>query len=170
MISFKSFIYAIHDAIMKANDSFMDKHTGFLDKYFEDIPSDDEVKYSSDSDKDDKKNFGSGYLRPKSVVVQYPYQTEKGVEFTEVHVPLITLVPFSMAQIEKARIWAQFEMEIVNDELQLNFIDRKSSGLGKKSKTSRGTLEVTFAPQESSEGLKQLIEGYEKALKRQIPS
>ena len=59
-------------------------------------------------------------------------------------------------------------MEIVDDELQLNFTDRNRR-FGKKSKTTRGTLEITISPQESSDGLKLLIEGYETALKSQIP-
>ncbi|HKJ42090.1 MAG TPA: hypothetical protein VKA27_08335 [Sunxiuqinia sp.] len=91
-------------------------------------------------------------------------------KFVEVHVLLITLAPVAMSQIEKAKLTANFEMQIVDGELQLNFTDRSRSGNGRKSKTSHGKLEITITPQESSKGLKQLIEGYENALKSQIPS
>ncbi|MFT5250324.1 MAG: hypothetical protein ACI93P_002059, partial [bacterium] len=34
MISFKSFVQSIHDAVLKANDALMDKNTDLLDRYF----------------------------------------------------------------------------------------------------------------------------------------
>ena len=214
MISFKSFINAIHDAILSANDSLMEKNTGLLDKFFIDSTNEDQLQATLDdalkassqitskkgnvtredftkaseamekakkalqADEGDTEEPGKhegnaqipGRMTPKSVVVEYPHQTENGIEFVEVHVPLITLAPVAMSQIEKATLTANFEMQIENGELQLNFSDRSRSGFGKKSKTSHGKLEITIMPQESSEGLKQLIEGYENALKSQIPS
>lgn len=205
MISFKSFVDAIHEAIMMANEALMDKNTGLLDKYFNTATNEDELQSSLDgalkaskdiADKkgsvtredfknasdaiekarqalsaDDNQNSAQipGTLSPKSVVVEFPQQTPNGIEFVEVHVPLITLVPVAMSQIEKATISANFDIEIVNDEVQLNFTNKSSGLSGRKSKATRGKLELTIAPQESSEGLRQLIEGYEKALKAQIP-
>ena len=110
-----------------------------------------------------------GKLVPRTVVVEYPRQTENGIEKVDVEVPLITLSPISMSHIEKATLTANFEMEIVDDELQLNFTNRERAPLGKRSRTTRGKLEITIAPSETSEGLKQLVEGYEKVLKAQIP-
>lgn len=215
MISFKSFINAIHDAILSANDSLMEKNTGLLDKFFVDTTNEDQLQATlddalkasnqvtskkgnvtredftkaseaiekarkalqaeeGDTEGGTDKLEGSaqipGRLSPKSVVVEYPHQTENGIEFVEVHVPLITLSPMAMSHIEKATLTANFEMQIVDGELQLNFSDRSRGGFSKKSKTSHGKLEITITPQESSEGLKQLIEGYENALKSQIPS
>jgi hypothetical protein len=208
MISFKFFVNAIHDAILSANDTLMEKNTGILDKFFEDTSNEEGLQSSLDhalqvsnniiskkgnvtrddfkdaldalgnakkalsGNSDDSTAANSaripGTLSPKSVVVEYPHQTANGIEFIEVHVPLITLVPLSMSQIQKATVTANFEMEIVNDELQLNFTN-KSKGMGRKSKKTWGKLEITITPQESSDGLKQLVEGYEQALKSQIP-
>jgi len=208
MISFKFFVNAIHDAILSANDTLMEKNTGMLDKYFVDNSNEDELQASLDhalqtttnivskkgaatpddfkaaldalesakkalSPTDDNKTntiAGTpGTLSPKSVVIEYPHQTANGIEFVEVHVPLITLVPLTMSHIEKAKLSANFEMEIVNDELQLNFTNKPRGRFGRKSKRTWGQLEITISPQESSEGLKQLVEGYEQALKNQIP-
>ena len=209
MISFKLFVNAIHDAILSANDTLMEKNTGMLDKYFVDLSNGDELQSSLDhalqtttnivskkenatpndfknaidalegarkalSPNDDSNNTSAkasvpGTLSPKSVVVEYPHQTANGIEFVEVHVPLITLVPLSMSQIEKATISANFEMEIVNDELQLNFTNKPRGRFGRKSKRTWGELKITISPRESSEGLKLLVEGYEQALKSQIP-
>ena len=208
MISFKSFVNAIHDAIIAANDSLMEQSTGLLDKFFADTSNEEDLQASLDNALQaskyitskkgnvtradfqtatnaiekaqkalapDDENTGSstaripGTLSPKSVVVEYPRQTENGIEFIEVHVPLITLVPLNMPQIEKATLTANFEMEIVDGELQLNFSERNKGGFSKRSKSTRGKLEITISPQETSEGLKKLVEGYEQALKSQIP-
>lgn len=165
MISFKSFVNAVHDAIMNASDSLMDKNVGILNTYFEEVVTED--KNPSTRVTTTKKS-----LAPKTVTLEYPNQNANGdVETTHVQVPLITLVPITMSQIEKATLTADFEMEIVNDELQLHFTNGSSAGKGglfKKSKTNRGKLEIVITPKETTDGLKQIIEGYEAILKRQI--
>ncbi len=204
MISFKAFINAIHDAVLAANDSLMEKNTGLLDKYFE-APKDerdirksiDEAiqisKFVSKKENPSKEEYkkaqnalekaqealsdeGSteavGALSPKSVVVEYPRQTSQGIEYTEVHVPLITLIPLTMSEIKEAKLTTDFEIELVDDEVQINFNpsrSKKGKVFGKKPESTFGRLEITISPRESSEGLKNLVEGYEKALKSQIP-
>jgi hypothetical protein len=164
MISFKSFVIAIHEAIISATDTLMDKNVGLLDKYFTETPK-------------DEKNVDTGAVNtvntlvPKSVILEYPHLTADGtVENLEVSVPLITLVPLSMSQIEKATLTADFDIEIVDGELQLNFTNRSNNGgiFKKKHETTRAQLKITIAPQDTSEGLKLLVEGYEAILKRQI--
>lgn len=160
MISFKSFVTAIHEAIINASDTLIDKNEGLLEKYFEKKPGDV---------KDDNGNFKE-ILSPKSVILDYPHLTQMGeLQYVEVHVPLITLVPLTMSQVEKATLTADFDIEIIDGEVQLNFTNKKNGGLfQKKSKSTRGKLEITIKPQESAEGLKILVEGYDAILKRQI--
>lgn len=168
MISFKLFVSAIHDAIMGANDALMDKNVSILDKYFTETTE----PASSDVGTEVPTSNQNKILVPKTVVLQYPNLTSSGeVEMTDVHVPLITLVPLSMTKVEKTTLTADFDIEIVDGDLQLNFINRSamSSGIFKKSKsTTRGTLEIVLSPQESTEGLKLLVDGYEAIIKRQI--
>lgn len=162
MISFKAFVDAIHEAIIGASDTLMDKNVGLLDKYFE-APVTKEV-----SDSDGVKTKTTFY--PKNVILEYPTLTNDGkVETTEVQVPLITMVPLAMSHIEKATFTAEFEMDIIDGELQLSFPSEKKEGMfNRKSKGTFGKLEVVIAPQESSEGMKLIVEGYEAILKRQI--
>ncbi|OEK01341.1 hypothetical protein BFP97_07355 [Roseivirga sp. 4D4] len=163
MISFKSFVNAIHDAIINASDSLMDKNVGLLDKYFEENTR--EIK-DPETDEVTKKTI----LDPKTVILEYPSVDASGNEVTsEVHVPLITLVPLQMSQVEKAVVTADFEMEIIDGEIELNF-PKKGNGLSflRKPKKNSAKLEITITPQETSEGLKVLVEGYESILKRQI--
>ncbi len=168
MISFKSFVTAIHSAIMNASDSLMSKNEGLLDKYFEQTTVEEEDKDGVKASKE--------ILKPRTVILEYPTPTvdpdlvkSEGFEKLEVHVPLITLVPLQMSQIEKAVLKADFEIEVVDDEIQLHFTNRKNNGVFKKKpETTYGRLEITMSPIETTEGLKLLVEGYESVLKRQI--
>ena len=112
-------------------------------------------------------------LRPKTVVVHYPIHTSSGIEMKEVHVPLITLVPISMSQISEVKLNTDLEIQLVDDEVQVSFSNRtagKKKGLFEKEpKTTLGHLEITIKPHEGSEGLRRLVEGYEKVLRSQIP-
>ncbi|MFT5337382.1 MAG: hypothetical protein ACJAY8_000183 [Sphingobacteriales bacterium] len=176
MISFKSFVHAIHDAIFKANDAVVDKNADLLDKYFVEknvLERDEHNNVVLDTNGQPLQKI---VQEPVSVIMNYPIINHAGkLEETEVHVPLITLVPMTVSQIEKATIRADFIMEIVNGDLQLDFGGggkQKSGGLfGKpsKSRKTKGSLEITIAPQETPEGLKLLIDGYETMIKRQIP-
>ena len=114
MISFKLFVEAIHHAIVSASDSLMDKNEGLLDKYFE-KPVDGEGK-------------NKGALVPKIVQLEYPALDDTGaVTTTTVQVPLITLVPVTASKIEKATVTAEFALEVINDELQISFPNKKIS-------------------------------------------
>ncbi len=172
MINFKSFVLAIHNAILKANDALMDKNTDLLSKYFietsVDVKDEENNIIVDENGEPEKKNI----LEPVSVVLDYPVIDDNGdLQKTEIHVPLITLVPLSTSQIEKAVLKADFQMQIVDDELQMDFVERDDSKnrFFKNSKSSKGSLEIVISPQDTSEGLKLIIEGYETLLKKQIP-
>lgn len=153
MLSFKKFVTAIQDAIVGASDSLMDKNEDLLDKYFTET-----FDYKDNKDK----------LVPKTVIVQYPHVDADGnVDNVDVSVPLITLVPLTLSRLEKAILKADFEMEVENGELQLHF-SHKSGMFDRKPKGSVGSIEIIFSPQETPEGFKLMVEGYEDILKRQI--
>jgi hypothetical protein len=160
MISFKSFVQSIHDAVLKANDALMDKNTDLLDKYFTE-------KRIEVIDKEDVQKTKK-ILEPISVVMQYPTVDDEGsLKNMDIHVPLIAIVPITTSQIEKAKLTADFDMEIVNGDLQIDFSGKKKlEGLFKKERTSKGKLEIIISPQDTSDGLKLLIERYDTLLKR----
>ena len=154
MISLKAFVEAIHDAIINASNTLMDKNIGLMDNYFVE---------------NENKNTGKKTLAPKNVILEYPVLSSDGqMNTTEIQVPLITLVPLATSQIEKATLTAEFEMEIVDNELQLSFPSHKNGVFHKDSKENTGKLEIVISPQESAEGLKLIVEAYEAVLKRQI--
>lgn len=268
MINLKSFISAVHRAIMAASDQLRDRNAALIDTYFEDlgddkklrdalnnvlqklqgsggggspdrffaanqaddaqlvetlrdalqnVPSDEKELYqlltnalqeaeafqqggqgafraSSGSNAPDAANGpdalralhdalyqdenpneasipGSGSLRPKSVVVQYPYMTKEGtIDTVDVHVPLITLVPLSFSEVKEAKLRTDFELHVNNDELQVGFPGEVKQGdTSTQGAPTTGHLEITIGVQEPSAGLKTLVDGYERTLRAQIP-
>ncbi len=150
MLSLKLFIEAVHNAIVIANQTLSDKSEDFLLKYFTQDPQ------------------NSTKLLPKTVTLDYPSLTASGdVINTDVKVPLITLVPMTNTQIEKATFTFEFEVEEVNGELQMHFI-KSGRFFHKKTKTKPSKVEIVITPQQSPEGVKLLVEGYERMLKRQF--
>ncbi len=181
MISFKFFVNAIQEAIISASDALMDKNLSLLDKYFIEAPKVADTHAVGDSqDFDDSgkeqptvkdaATFDKHLLIPRSVALEYPQLGNEGeIENLEVSVPLITLVPLSMSKIDKATITASFRMAVVNGEVQLDLGDEsRRSFFKRKPKMAWGKIEISLAPQETSEGYKLLVEGYEAILKRQI--
>ncbi|HEU4717324.1 MAG TPA: DUF2589 domain-containing protein [Bacteroidia bacterium] len=167
MISFKAFIEGINSAIVAANDDLMNKHEEILDTYFE----------KTGEDKTDGHE-GHSTLRPKSVCIQYPkMEVDGSITMIDVDVPLVTLIPIEFTKIDKVKITAQFGLQVINNDLQIIFSNeapKKKWSLFGGSKTddktpSPGQLEITIRPSETPEGLKKMIDGYDKVLRAQIP-
>lgn len=114
-----------------------------------------------------------GSLQPKTVTLQYPEQSSEGSFMRNVEVPLITLIPVSMAQVSEVKFKTELELLIEDNNLKVSFPSAAASSANSKEEksTSRSSsIEITITPQQSSEGLRLLIEGYEKALRSQIPN
>lgn len=149
----------------------MEENLGLLDQYFE---PESVVQKREDGDFS-AQALPTEKLHAKSVTIAYPHQTAHGIELVDVAVPLITLVPVNSTQLEKVKMKADFQLTMVNDELQLLFPKEKPPvkkgffGVGKRQRGTFGEIEITITPCDSPSGLNDLIEGYEKALKAQIP-
>lgn len=168
-ISFKKFIQVLHTAILLSSEQIIEKNLMLLDKYFEEHES----KILDEGGNEIIKKT----LVPKTVTLIYPHkvQTENSANpdnFSSiqepVEVPLISMVPMEMCGIKKATFSTEFEMEVIQDELQIYFGKPDTSLLKKSAKTNLGKLEITLTPQETTEGLRIITEGYENFLKRQI--
>ncbi|MBB1138095.1 DUF2589 domain-containing protein [Myroides sp. WP-1] len=167
-ISLKKFIQAIHSAIQMSNEQIVDQNLTLLDRYFEEkeVPSIDlngQTTY--------KKT-----LVPKTVTLSYPQKVQQSTanedSFTllmePVEVPLISMIPLGVCGVKKATFTTAFQMEVIEDELQIHFGKPTGSIVKKAPHTNFGKLELTLSPQETTEGLRLLSEGYENYLKRQI--
>ena len=153
MISFKAFIQAIHSAISDSSEKITNKNQKILDEYF---------------DKKDNR------LVPKTVTLDYPKShsldsTEQyDLTLSSIEVPLITLVPITFQNIEKTVLTAEFELEVIDNAVQIKFEKSRSGIIHRKNNGNIGKLEITLTPQETPEGLQSLIDSYEGFLKRQI--
>ncbi len=157
MLSLKSFIASIHDAILQASDSMMDKHLDLLERHFTAQP-------------ESGATGGQQILTPKMVTLEYHTADQSlNTVVRQVQVPLITLVPLVVPRIEKAVLAADFEMEIAGDEVQINFASPARRSMFGRPKRPIGRLEITLTPQETPEGLKAVVEAYERAVKAQVP-
>lgn len=156
MIQIEQFIQAIHGAVLTANSALMQENLKLLDTYFENLDEGDKTKSNTQ-------------LKAKTVALQFPENTTNGTVMRQVHVPLITLIPVSMAQVSEVKFKTNLELQIEKDALLVSFPSATPTVEGSVAPTT-ASIEITLTPQETSEGLKKLIEGYEKLLRSQIPN
>ena len=111
--------------------------------------------------------------RPKMVAMAFPNQTPSGVESVVVNVPLITLSPISTPRVKEVKITADLEVTTdENDDLHVAFPGPQKKGVfnSKEQKHTTNThIEISLEGTEPPEGLQKVIEGYERALRAQIP-
>lgn len=169
LISFKKFIQAIHSAILLSSEQIVKQNLSLLQEYFEE----QEVEVANEKGEITTKKT----LTPKTVTLTYPVQNQVpnnensdnfALVMAPVEVPLIAMVPMNNCGIEKAKFTTEFQMQIIQDELQILFGKPSSAMLKKTPGTNWGKLEITLSPQETAEGLRLITESYENFLKRQI--
>lgn len=159
MISLNSFVHAIYGAVLDADHALAERNQRLLDTYFEWV--------------EDEK--GADKLRPRTIVVQYPRETSAGMVVHDVHVPLITLLPASTLQIEKLHLKSRLEVVLNKEnEIQVSFQPHSPESSKETPESNQryqglATLEIELTTAALPDGLKSLIEGYERALRAQIP-
>jgi len=173
MVSLRAFVSAVQEAISKASENLAKYNEDLFDKYFYQTTADGTV-VTADTDPSKLAAGKSPSLKAKSVTIEYPRETPEGVKQVEVQVPLITLSPLSMTQIEEAKVKVDFALAIIDGELQLEFPKGgqrpAADGSGGGNKPAMGSVEITMKPADMPEGVKVVVEGYEKVLKSQVPN
>lgn len=153
MIQLKKLVEAVNNAAEIANATLVNSYDQVIDNFF---------------NKDEK----TGKFEAKIIVIEYPIVGDNGtIEKRLVEVPLITVVPISSARIECLKFITELEIAIDNEDLMVSFSPSNRESVATKGKkgTSHATLELYIQPQENTEGLNKLIEGFEKQLRAQIP-
>ncbi|MCA6379062.1 MAG: DUF2589 domain-containing protein [Cytophagales bacterium] len=126
----------------------------------------------SGGDSKNMKAFNTQTLMPKTVKLEYASNTEEGVKPHYVNVPLITLIPMPSTQISQARFKTMLEVQEENGRLMISFPNRTqlSSETPPTNAISYFTeFEVVLEPRKETEGLRKVVEGYEKILRAQMP-
>ena len=155
MIKFKNLVEAINDAAEIANATLANSEDQVINDFF-------------------NKDEETGNFTAKTVTINYPTVTPKGkTDKIKIEVPLITIVPISTATISELKFTTNLDMAIEKDELMVSFSKQsfieKGLGINTSKKKASALLELVIKPQDQTEGLSKLIEGYEKSLRAQIP-
>ncbi|WP_199609097.1 DUF2589 domain-containing protein [Flocculibacter collagenilyticus] len=162
MIKFQALMQAIQESIHSASQAVEDEGRKHLDDYF------DEIEHEEHDSNGNRITH-----RPKMVAMEFPSRTPDGIETVVANIPLITLSPISTQKITEVKFTAHLEVTTdENDEVYVAFPTNKKGGLfGKhKDETNENTkIEITLTGAEPPEGLQKVIEGYERAIRAQIP-
>lgn len=187
MISLESFIKGIHQAITSANESLMQKNLNLLRTFFEPVLANNsgqgrmgalqKTNPKGVSDKEVRtKNVFNSRSKPKCIVVQYPVETVNGIEMIDVEVPLITLIPTGLSQIDKVNVKMDVYLSLNKDGgVNIGFEKPKVKRRplfhpAEESHSKVGKINITLSPHEGADGLKVLISKYENVLRSQIPN
>lgn len=165
MIEFQALVRAIHTSVKDAAKSVENESIDFIKRFFD------------EEERDDPKDplNRTPVLRPKTCSMKFPSRTADGIENITAEIPLLTLCPISSPRITEVKFFSELEVTTnSNDKLMVSFPDpNKKKGLikmGEKAlSTSNTRIEITLTGNEPPEGLKRLIEGYERTLRAQIP-
>ncbi|WP_407334166.1 DUF2589 domain-containing protein [Enterovibrio sp. 27052020O] len=169
MINFNALVSAVHLSVAKANQALQSENQELINRFFDAVTEDDKGVLTSGEMPD---NSGRTSYRPKYVTIEYPTETPSGMETLHIDVPLLTIVPMSSPRISEVKFKANLEVNVnENDTLEVSFAKNNKKGLFKSDEVSNpvAELEITINADEPPEGLKKLIEGYERALRAQIP-
>lgn len=170
MINLESLVSVVHTSVHAANQALQDKQTSLFERFFEEVEGPDTRAKVAEGQAQPTR----AHYRPKTVSMLFPQEGPKGLETVPVDIPLLTLMPMGNARVQKVRFKTQLEVNL-NDqnEMQLAFPSAKGrKGLfGSNSHTHSyvAELEIELGEDTSPDGLKMLIEGYERALRAQIP-
>lgn len=139
----------------------------------------DEESDSRQSDPGETENptTKTASLRPRMTTLQYPMATADGIKMCDVEVPLITLVPMTSSKISEVKLKTNLEIQADQEDLHVNFPTKKKTSSRKaeaaaanSAEPQMASLEITVTPDEAPEGLKKIVEGFEKSLRMQIPN
>ncbi len=198
MIRFQALMHAVQQSIHSAAQAVESAGFKHIDKFFDKIVNEDSQEKENKSKElsdainsgdrskanallkeinllpsdDDTATEDDATYRPKMVAMAFPSQSADGVESTIVNVPLITLCPISSPRIKDVKFFADLEVTTdESDELYVAFrAPQVTGGENTVIKDSTNTrIEISLVGHEPPEGLQKIIEGYEKALRAQIP-
>ncbi len=127
-----------------------------------------DTEESKDADKEGNEHAAvPGSFSPKLVTLQFPFFKDGGIEYRDIHVPLITLMPISSAEINEVTLETDIVISESDDEVHLNFERKILSRMFGKAKPGR--LKIKVSPREPADGLQIVLDGYEKLLRSQMP-
>jgi hypothetical protein len=194
LLDFKEFIASVQAAVNEAAGQIQAKNLELLDSYFvpADEPSGDEAESdrarptpyppsslakalcnhkrppSGPTGRGDEPEEPRGALRPKMAVLQYPVVGPNGPETQDVWVPLLAIVPQNQLALDELKLTLKVEVSENGSNLRIA-MPKRHSWFSRSSPSDVGTVEITIKAEPTTAGRMDVIDGYEKALRSQIP-
>lgn len=172
MISFSSLVQAIQGSVDKAAESVSRENINGLLEYFHPLSSED-----SNSDSGSSITVADlEKMSPRMVQLQYPKMTSDGPVEHFVSVPLITLSPVPILQVSDVSVEIDLEIVESDGEIMVGFPQSKGAASSDATTTSSGgsnansKITINIKANEKPMGVQALIEGYNKALRAQLPN
>ena len=180
MIKFAELVQAIHKSINDAAKSVEADGIRHINKFFDRVEEKPEggprVESEPPKPTPAEKLFSDfeldGKYKPKMVSMEFPKRTPNGVEITIVDVPLIVLSPISTPKVTQAKFTADLQISSDKDgNIEIEFPKNNHSFFDRNGGEHKGNtqIEITIDASEAPDGLQKVIEGYERALRAQIP-
>ncbi|NGN96144.1 DUF2589 domain-containing protein [Grimontia sp. S25] len=169
MINLDALVSAVHLSVTKANQALQNENQELISRFFDEVPSNNSGRLGSAESPAEPERTA---YRPKYVTIEYPTDTPDGLQTLAVDVPLLTLVPVASPRVNEVKFKTNLEVNVnETNALEVSFVGNNSGGLFKADKNPNhmAELEITINADEPPEGLRKLIEGYERALRAQIP-
>ncbi len=166
MIEFQSLMRAVHKGVRDAAKSVEGESLDFIKRFFDQVTVDDP---------DDEETGETTVLRPKTCAMEFPSRTADGINMITVQVPIVAICPISSPRITEVKFSSELEISATEDDkLMVAFPILKSQSddsapAVEGNRSTNANLEITLTGNEPPEGLKKLIDGYERALRAQIP-
>lgn len=182
----KHFIAALQNGVISANSMLQKHHLEMINFYFETREKRSQREqeaapqykqplhfYPSEPDKIDFDSLNDKGLYPKTVNLIFataardPETGENYIKNHEVTVPLLTLVPYSQVGVANMKVNLDIELseDTKDQDAQIGF--PKVADCANNEKTC--SLEINFEKTTTTDGIKSLMEGYERLLRAQIP-
>ncbi len=127
-----------------------------------------------------KEDLGinSGDLIPKMVNLKYPQLTANGAKSHNVSTPLLSLIPIEQCTLSKAIIKMDLDFSLTeDDELRVSFpLGDKTLKTSKNDvnnvtqKSYNTSIELILDKDTNSDGIDSILEGYNKAIRAQLPT
>ncbi len=165
MLKLHGLVSAIQTAVDRALKMASDENYKLLNTYFDNVTPKEEIENDKTKASTSEKNKME-HLVPKMVAMEFPIDSSNGAKSHTVMVPLITLVPFSYLQISELDLEMELEIQKDGDDVVVGF-PRKGLLGGSDKGNAKVTIKVDTSQKQS--GIHTIIEGYEKALRGQIP-
>jgi len=188
MFDFSDLVAAIRLGSDAGARAVAEKNRELIERYFDRISDDlhaaDQEPGNGDGNSAagvrESANSSVPSYRPKMVALSYPLETAQGPKEHHVYVPLISLIPLSELTISELEIHMNLVAVEKDSALKVGFTHPPpaSKKTRKKSQTESPDSEeqnfnvkvkITFSETGSPEGLTSIIEGYNKALRAQVP-